>query len=270
MNLAICPLASSSKGNSYIIKSEETLLLVDVGIAGTKLRDIFKFMNISKKDIDGILITHEHSDHIRGVSKTLYFTEGTSRVYCSKGTKEAVIDKIYNMTEENTQIVAPGETFMAGDIEVTAFSVSHDASEPLGYSFKRNGKKISIVTDTGIVTDEIQEAIADSDVLALESNHEVNILLYGRYPYNIKRRILSDHGHLSNELAGKCLCDFLKNLKEPKVPHVCLAHLSQENNTPEQALLTIRNVLEEEDFYIGKHLKLEVLDAEEGNDMIII
>ncbi|MBR5128972.1 MAG: MBL fold metallo-hydrolase [Firmicutes bacterium] len=269
MNLGFCPLASSSKGNSYIIKSEETFLLVDVGISGNKIKDIFKFMNISKRDIKGILITHEHSDHIKGVSKTLTFTEDCT-VYCSKGTKDAIIDKVYNMTEENTRVVSAGETFMAGDIEVTAFSVSHDASEPLAYSFKKNGKKISIVTDTGIVTDEIQEAIADSDILALESNHEVNILLYGRYPYNIKRRILSDYGHLSNEASGKCLCDFLKNLNGSKVPHVCLAHLSQENNTPEQAVLTIRNVLEEEDFYIGKNLRLEVLGAEEVNDMIII
>ena len=140
----------------------------------------------------------------------------------------------------------------------------------MAYSFKKNGKKISVVTDTGIVTEQIKASISDSDILVLESNHEVNILLYGRYPYKVKHRILSDEGHLSNEAAGKCILDFIKNLKEPKVPRVLLAHLSQENNTPQQAYLTIKNILEEEEVYLDKDLKMEALSPEEMGDFIII
>ena len=135
---------------------------------------------------------------------------------------------------------------------------------------KREGKKIAIVTDTGVVTEEILEAIKGSDLLVMESNHEVNILLYGSYPYNIKRRILSDVGHLSNEAAGNCILGFLKDINGEKIPRVLLAHLSQENNTPQQAYITVKNILEEEDFYVGKDLSLGVVLKDQLSELIYI
>ena len=159
---------------------------------------------------------------------------------------------------------------MAGDIEVTPFKIYHDAEEPVAYSFQRGGKKLSIVTDTGIVTEAILDAIKDSDLLVLESNHEVNILLYGRYPYTVKRRILSDVGHLSNEAAGNCILDFLKDIDRRKVPKILLAHLSQENNTPQQAYITVKNILEEEDFYVGKDLYLGVVLKDQLSELMYI
>ena len=120
------------------------------------------------------------------------------------------------------------------------------------------------------MTEEMDKAVADSDVLVIESNHEANILLYGRYPYHVKRRILSDVGHLSNEACGEAIARFLDNQTEGKVPYIYLAHLSQENNTPQQALLTVKNVLEEKDYYVGKNLRLEVLKPEDDNEYIVI
>jgi len=269
MNLAFCPLASSSQGNSYVIKSEDIILLLDAGITGVRIEKALRFLKVRERYVKGLLITHEHIDHVKGASPVLTYAPWCN-IYCSKGTAANIKSKVSTMTDERTCIVNTKKSFMIGDIEVKAFSVSHDAKEPLAFSFKKNGKKISVVTDTGKVTDEIQNAIADSDILVIESNHEENILLYGKYPYHVKRRILSDEGHLSNVAAGKCICNFLKTLKTPKVPYVFLAHLSQENNTPQQAILTIRNILEEEDFYIGKDLRLEVIDSEEVNDFIVI
>ena len=269
MNLGFCPLASSSQGNSYLIKSEETVILLDAGISGKGLTDRMAELKMHQKNINGVVITHEHIDHIKGLGRILSFSDN-NKLYCSKGTYDGIKEKHNNIPEEKVCLVAKGEVFTVGDIEVTAFEVSHDSAEPLAFSFKRNGKKISIVTDTGMVTPEIEEAIGDSDILIIESNHEENILLYGRYPYHVKRRILSDVGHLSNEVAGKCICKYIKTLSSKKIPYVFLAHLSKENNTPLQAVLTVRNVLEESNIYVGKDLRMEVIKPNEMGKFLII
>ena len=137
--------------------------------------------------------------------------------------------------------------------------MSHDTAEPVAYTFERNGKKIAVVTDTGYISEEIFENIKDADILVLEANHERNILLMGPYPYTVKHRILGDKGHLSNEAAGQCLVQILDYLQGSKAPLVLLAHLSQENNTPQQALITIRNILEEAGYYVDKDVKMEVV-----------
>lgn len=269
MSLGFCPIASSSRGNSYCIRSENTLILLDAGLTGVKLRNAVKEMELEPEAFSGILVTHEHVDHVRGVKG---FIKGCSEtlVYGTRGTFESVNAKGSKLPEEKLCIIEKDQVFTIGDIEVTAFEISHDASEPVAFSFKKDGKKITIVTDTGTVTERINEAISDSDILVIESNHEVNILLYGSYPYQVKRRILSDVGHLSNEAAGMCITRYLKNFSKPNVPHVFLAHLSRENNTPQQAYLTVKNILEEEDFYIGKHLKLGVLEENKVGDLIVI
>lgn len=269
MNLGFCPLASSSQGNSYLIKSDETVIVLDAGITGKGLKENMAKLEMHPRDIDGIVITHEHIDHIKGLGRILSLSED-SKLYCSEGTYGGIKDKHKNIPEEKVSIVAQNDTFMIGDIEVTAFEVSHDSAEPLAFSFKRNGKKISVVTDTGIVTPSIENAIMDSDILIIESNHEVNILLYGRYPYHVKHRILSDVGHLSNELAGECICRYIKAINGEKIPYVFLAHLSKENNTPVQAVLTVRNILEESRLYVGKDLRMEVIKPNEMGNLVVI
>lgn len=269
MNLGFYPIASSSKGNCYLIKSEDTNILLDAGVSGKKIEEALNNINLSLKKIDGLLLTHEHVDHMQSANKIICEAK-ESILYCSKGTKEAAAPKLKSMTDDRVNLVSEGDTFLVGDIEVTAFGLSHDASQPLGFSFKKNDKKITIVTDTGKLTEEIDMALIDSDILVIESNHEVNILLYGRYPYHVKHRILSDEGHLSNELCGEGICRFLKNKSEDKIPYVFLAHLSKENNTPQQAVLTVSNILEENDFYVGKNLRLRVLPPEADNEYIVI
>ncbi len=269
MNLGFCPIASSSKGNSYLIRSEESYILLDAGLSGAKLKNAAASMKLTPADFDGILITHEHVDHVRGAKVFMKKTE-KPMVYATEETLACINQDGKSFEEGRMQEVIKDQPFFVGDIEVMPFGISHDAADPVAYSFQKGGKKISIVTDTGKVTDRIEEAIKDSDILVIEANHEVNILLYGSYPYSVKHRILSDVGHLSNEAAGNCIADFLKDLSEPKIPYVYLAHLSKENNTPQQALLTIRNILEENDFYVGKHLKMEVLNESEMGDLIVI
>lgn len=150
-----------------------------------------------------------------------------------------------------------------------SFGLSHDAAEPMGFSFIHNDKKMSIVTDTGYISDDLFEQIYDSDFLVLEANHEINILKMGAYPYSLKQRILGNKGHLSNEAAGKCICRMLhERQKECSVPKIVLAHLSSENNTPAQAYLTIRNILFEEDFYIGKDLEMDVIKKDQISSLM--
>lgn len=269
MNLGFFPIASSSKGNSYLIKSESTAILLDAGITGVKIATALKNINMMLADVNGLLITHEHADHVKGASPVMSKNKECI-MYCSKGTRDDLESKMSRFPKDRVVVVSSQEAFQVGDIEVLPFKVSHDANEPLGYTFSRNGKKISVVTDTGMLTEEIETTIADSDILVIESNHEENILLYGRYPYNIKRRILSNVGHISNETCGYGISRFLKDIDGKKIPLVYLAHLSQENNTPQQAVLTVNNILEENDFYVGRDLEMKVLSPMAGDEYIEI
>ena len=149
MNLGFCPLASSSQGNSYIIKSEETVILLDAGISGKALKDNMSRLGMHQKDVNGVVITHEHIDHIKGLGRILSFSDD-NRLYCSAGTYEGIKEKHNNIPEEKVSIVTKSETFMVGDIEVKAFEVSHDSAEPLAFSFQRNGKKTKNFCKKGV------------------------------------------------------------------------------------------------------------------------
>lgn len=270
MTLGFSAFASSSSGNCYYIKSETTSLLVDVGISASKIVSSLQNLSAAPSDIAAVFLTHEHIDHVKSVS-AFHKKAPQAWFIASQGTAaglepkaaEAISEKLITTTPENCDL-------LLGDIVIHSFPLSHDAEEPTAYTFEKDGKKIAIVTDTGCVIGEVYEAMKDADLLVLEANHEENILLYGRYPYPVKRRILSDRGHLSNEAAGRCLVRILQELSGSKVPHVFLAHLSKENNTPQQAFLTVRNVLEEAEFYIGKDIYLEVLGPEQSPVLITL
>ena len=262
MTLQFYSFASSSSGNCYMVRSENTILLVDVGIAGKHVLAGLSEKGVSPEEVDGILLTHEHVDHVKSlrmISKKAH----QAGVYASKGTFACVGDKVDERCIRPVQAQTP---FKIGDIKVKPFRLSHDAAEPMSYSFCKDDKQITIVTDTGYVSEEVFDQVKEADLLVLEANHEVNILKMGAYPYSLKRRILGDEGHLSNEAAGKCLCEMLNHRRAQQredVPKVILAHLSKENNTPGQAYLTIRNILFEEDYYIDKDLELDVALREE-------
>ncbi len=266
MNLGICTLASSSSGNCYIIKSENTVLLLDIGITAKKLETDMARLGLGTKDIDGVLITHEHTDHVKGL-KTL-MNRTTCPVFMTEGTKTAYIKKNQTISYQRINTIIAGKRYIINDIEVTPFSVSHDAAEPVAFAFKKDGAKIAVLTDTGYITEEIFNNIKDADILAIEANHERNILLYGRYPYSLKYRILSDEGHLSNEACAGCIVRLLK--ENASCPTVMLAHLSRENNSPAQALITIRNEIEENGFFVGTDLELSVLEPETMSEVAVI
>lgn len=267
MKLGFCSLASGSSGNCYLIKSDNTNLLLDVGISCKAIKTGLGELGLSLSDIDAVFITHDHIDHIKGIKTLLKNTR--CPLYASHGTLEALVKKVSPLPYERLMETGSGEEINAGDIRVTPFDLSHDTDEPITFSFEKDDAKICVVTDTGYVSDAIFNNIKDADILALESNHERNILLYGSYPYSLKLRILSDTGHLSNEACAHCLTEVLRYRRIRKrisddngTMKVFLAHLSKENNTPEQAMITVKNALEEEGFIVGRDLELEVLDRD--------
>lgn len=250
--MEFCSFSSGSSGNSYLIRSRDTVLLVDCGISGKKIFEGLGSLGLEPEDINGILITHEHSDHVK--SLRIVAKKSCALAYSNIATWKFISELV---PEERQMIFSNGEKFAIGDIEVKPFSTSHDAADSVGFSFKSDDRKISIVTDTGYVSEDIYEEIEDADLIALEANHDPDVLQMCRYPYHVKRRILSDEGHLSNEAAAKCICRLMEASDRKR--HIILSHLSRENNTPEMARITVRNILENDGILIGGKLQLDVV-----------
>lgn len=253
MSISFCSFSSGSSGNSYLVKSQKTALLIDAGISGKKILEGLNCSGTLLEEVKGILVTHEHGDHIKSLN-TITKKLPNAFAYANENTWSLIDHKIL---ETKKKIFKTGEIFTIGDIKVKPFNISHDAIEPVGFSFYCENSQISIVTDTGHITEEIYDEIIDADILVLESNHDVNMLKMCRYPWSVKQRILGLEGHLSNEDAGGILCRLISN--KTKERQVLLAHLSKENNFPEMALQTIINLLQEADFYIGKNINIEMI-----------
>jgi len=233
----LCAIASGSSGNCVYVGHGSTHLLVDAGISGKRIEQALESIGTAAGELKGILITHEHSDHIQGIGVLarrygipLY---GTAETLCGMLKGKTNIGRI---PEELLYEVKPGETLWFDGLVAKAHSVSHDAANPVCYTFEADGKKAAMVTDLGTYDKHILDAVADSEILYLESNHDVNMLMVGTYPYYLKQRILGERGHLSNDTAAKFLCEVL----HPGLRHVILAHLSKENNLPELAYETVR------------------------------
>ncbi len=226
-------LASGSKGNAVFVEADGTRLLIDAGISVRRMKALLKESGTDVASLDGVLITHEHRDHINGLAALC--KSSPVPVYSRAKTLAAMFcyDKI-----EKEQLRRIEDTFAVGSVRVKTFNLLHDAADPVGYSiFSREGK-VTVATDLGFVTSCVQEAINDTDVLILEANHDVRMLKNGRYPPSLKRRILSNHGHLSNEEAAWALV----RMKRPKRLKIVLAHLSEENNRPELARETVQAI----------------------------
>lgn len=266
MDLVFCSFSSGSSGNCYMIRSDETAVLVDVGISKKKIVEGFEATGTDMDMLRGILITHEHSDHVRSLG-TITKNNSQAFIYATRPTWQCIEDKV--PTEQRVSFEM-GEGFFVGDIEVKSFGISHDAVEPVGYSLRVRDKKICIVTDTGYVTEEIYEEIRNADLLAIEANHDVNVIQFCKYPYYIKRRILGDRGHLSNDAAAECLCKLLTDARwteSEKNKYILLSHLSKENNTPEIAHATVRNLMQERGIIVGSNLIIDVIRRDEIGKM---
>lgn len=255
MEFQFCSFSSGSSGNCYFIKSKDTILIVDAGISAKRILLSLGERGYTPSDVSAVLITHEHTDHVKGL-RVLLKRLGKTSAFANKKTWSRIDSSEF---QECCETFLTGELFFIGDIQVKSFATVHDAAEPVGYSFTSQGRKLSIVTDTGVLKPELLEEISDSDTIVIEANHEEELLNLGSYPYFLKKRILSDHGHLSNQAAADGLCQIIG--KSQKQPNILFAHLSRENNCPERVLETIKKTF----FINGYSLKessMEVLRSE--------
>lgn len=229
-------LASGSSGNCILLSHQGVHLLLDAGISCKRIMADLRELGIDPRTVVGILITHEHSDHIAGLA-TLTKRLGVP-VYASPGTARALRRRM-GWPAGLLRDVAPGESFGLGGFSVGSFPTSHDAEEPMGFFFTAGSRRAAVVTDLGYVSDEVLHGVLGAQLVVCEANHDVDLLRQGPYPYPLKRRILGEQGHLSNEagamLALRCV--------EAGAHTVVLAHLSQENNTPALALGAARQAL---------------------------
>ncbi len=257
MSLSFCSFASGSSGNSYLIKSKETAILVDAGISLRKILKGLEATGTEEAELKAVLLTHEHTDHCRSVG-ALQRKFKDLKAY---GTMKTFMAMGRNMDYSRGVRIEKGQRFSIGDIGIISFGLNHDAADPLGYSFYKDGKQISIATDTGYVDEVLFEEIKGADLLVLEANHDVDMLKIGPYPWFLKQRILGDNGHLSNEAAGHTLARLISQGNKKR--QILLAHLSRENNFPEMAYQTVKNILEEQEFYIGKHVEISTIMRDE-------
>jgi len=270
MSLSFCSFSSGSNGNCYLVKTDEAAVLIDAGISATRILKELERTETPREKVKALFLTHEHHDHVTG-ARVLLKKLTESKVYASAGTIEGTKRRdaykklsFENEIYESRQIaIIPNEEITIGDIKVRAFRTLHDAEEPYGYSVSSKDKRVALVTDTGVMTEEMLESIADADVLVLEANHDTELLRCGRYPVYLKRRILSDHGHLSNSQAADTILRLFKLLDKKRV--VLLAHLSGENNTPAIAERTVLTALAREGRYTGSDLYMGVLLRDEAS-----
>lgn len=234
--MRLCSIASGSSGNCIYVGSEATHLLVDTGISGRRIEQGLKGLELTPRELDGILITHEHVDHISGLGVLARKYE--IPIYATQGTIDAMLDSgsLGTVEEELFHPVREDEKLIIKDLTINPMHISHDAAQPVGYRIAYGSKKVAICTDLGVYNDYTVECLKGMDALLLEANHDVNMLQVGPYPYYLKQRILGDRGHLSNENSGRLLCRILHD----GLKAVLLGHLSKENNLPELAYESVR------------------------------
>ncbi|KAA0546046.1 MBL fold metallo-hydrolase [Bacillus sp. BGMRC 2118] len=250
MSFHFSVLSSGSTGNAIYVGTDKMKLLVDAGHSGKQMELLFNQVNVNPKELSGILVTHEHSDHIKGVG--ILSRKYNIPIYANSKTWKAMEHLIGEIPSDQRFTFETGQVLSFMDIEVESFGVSHDAAEPMFYVFHHEGKKLVTITDTGYVSDRMKGIIRNADVYVFESNHDVEMLRMGRYPWNIKRRILSDVGHVSNEDAALALADVIGD----RTKSVFLAHLSQDNNMKELAKMSVQQTLESKDIEVGNRFKL--------------
>jgi len=257
MTLTFCSFSSGSSGNCYFIQSDESAILVDVGISGRKVFNSLENTGVELSDVNAVLITHEHADHVKSLRVV---TKKMPNVcaYANGGTWESIKHLV---EDDKRKTFETGKDFHINDIRVKPFLISHDAAEPVGFSFYKANKQISILTDVGFLSRDVYDEIKGADLLILEANHDVEMLRIGKYPWFLKQRILGKRGHLSNVDAADTICKILS--EKQKNMHVLLAHLSKENNFPEMAYQTIKNLLEEKEYYLDKSVCLNIINRDE-------
>ena len=232
-NLAVCVLASGSKGNAIYISDGLTAILIDAGLSATEIKRRLKSRGLNPKDLDAILVTHEHSDHIQAVG--VLSRQLKLPVYLSRNIEK----KVSMGSIHEIRTFKSGLTFQIKNLAVRPFAVSHDAADPVGFTIGQNGSRIGVATDLGTVTPRVKENLKHCHLLILEANHDPDMLINGPYPRYLKQRIRSSSGHLSNGQSKRLLME----LQHKDLEHVILAHLSQTNNAPQKVLAEVSEAL---------------------------
>ncbi len=263
--MRLCSIASGSSGNCIYIGSEHTHLLVDTGISKKRIEDGLDEIGVKGEDINGILITHEHIDHIQGLG--VFARKYEVPIYASRGTIRGIqaCKTIGKMPEGILHAIETDAVFEIGDLQVKPFSISHDANEPTAFRIESENKAIGIATDLGMYNEYIVENLQNLNAVLLEANHDTHMVEVGPYPYHLKQRVLGAKGHLSNELSGRLLCDILHdNLK-----YVLLGHLSKDNNYAELAYETVKLevTLSKQPFH-GNNILIMVADRDKMSKIL--
>ena len=263
--MKFCSLYSGSSGNSIFIASDNTRVLIDAGLAGKKIDEALKHIGEEASSIDGIFITHEHIDHIKGVG--VLSRKYDIPLHANDNTWAVMEKNIGKIKEHNIRIMARRSSIAIKDLEIRSFNIPHDAIAPVGYTVSSGGKNASVVTDFGVFTEEIRDNIIDSDIILLESNHDINMLRMGPYPYNLKLRVLGENGHLSNEDCGNAIVSLIKSDKKKQI---MLGHLSGTNNHPDLAYQTVVDVLSANGIRPGDDVTLQLASRHNPSEIILL
>ena len=257
--LKISPLFSGSKGNCTLIQTDNTNILLDAGFNYQSIVSALACRNLTPRDIDAIIITHEHSDHVKALP--MWTKKTPTPVFAPSPIADCIQQKVYF-----SEVYSINGNFRIGDVYVETYKCSHDADCCFGYRFTAGGQYFACVTDTGCVTDELVQFLAPCSTIMLESNHDVDMLMKGEYHYVLKKRILSDTGHLSNDQATEVLSRLIGN----GLKNVVLAHLSENNNTHELAFCSAVNMLMTRGLIEGKDVNVYVADQYKNEIVICI
>lgn len=226
-------LSSGSKGNSVLIDANNTKILIDLGVTKSYTEERLKELEVDPKEIDAILITHTHVDHIQGLK--VFLKKYHPKLYVNK----IILSLLYEFIEDFNYELYDTSSFKIKDLEVEVINTSHDVKGSVGFVVKDGDKSVVYITDTGYINNKYFKKLSNHNLYIMESNHDIEMLMNGNYPFHLKKRILSDKGHLSNDDAAFYLSEFIGD----KTKTIILAHLSDDNNTYEKALNTLNNVL---------------------------
>ncbi|MDO4431992.1 MAG: MBL fold metallo-hydrolase [Aerococcaceae bacterium] len=249
-------LASGSSGNCTYVETPKQRVLIDAGLSGRKLEQLLTQIDRDMNQLDAIFVTHEHKDHIHGVG--VLSRKYNVPVYANANTWRAMESMIGEIPSENRRYIEPEQLLTLGDLDIVSYNVSHDAAQPQFYAFQKGSAQFVMLTDTGYVSDRLRSQLKNATAYLIESNHEIEMLRYGNYPWSVKQRILGDKGHLSNEDGALAMVDLIGN----QTKHVYLGHLSRENNTKELAMEAMERILTEHDLGVNRDFKLHMTDPD--------
>lgn len=257
-------LSSGSSGNTSFLSYEGTKILIDAGFSGRKIENLLAEIGEHPSDLDGIFLTHEHTDHSQGAA--VLAKRFKLPIYANEGTWKAYLPKTKNLKDESIKIFKSNEFLNFKSMDIYPISTYHDAYEPVGFVIYLANKKISLITDTGVIDEKIAYQIKGSDVYYMEANHDLEALKIGPYPYKLKLRVMGKMGHLSNDQAAEALGDALEGKKEA----VFLSHLSETNNTEALSKITVESYLKSLGLDTDKDIDLEVAKRYQPSKEIIL